>query len=65
MLNFKDELLKYQPILELEDIHNSLKPSQLKDLIDILENIATDRDQKTNKNHSRTKKSEKNSKTES
>lgn len=63
MLNFKDELLKYQPILELEDIHNSLKPSQLKDLIDILEHIATDRDHKTNRNPSRTKKSQKNSET--
>lgn len=47
MLNFKEELLKYQPILELEEIHHSLKPSQLKDLIDILEHIATDIDPKT------------------
>lgn len=46
MLDFQKELLKYHPILELENIHSSLQPSQLKDLIDVLEHIATDKEYK-------------------
>ncbi|MFI3173752.1 MAG: hypothetical protein R3Y53_00950 [Bacillota bacterium] len=52
MLDFKEELSKYQPILELDEIQNSLQPSQLKDLMDVLEYIAatkhTDSIQQTN-----------------
>lgn len=43
MFNFKEELSKYQPILELEEIQDSLHPSQLKDLMDILESIADEK----------------------
>ncbi len=44
MLNFKEELSKYQPILELDEIQDSLQPSQLKDLMDVLEYIAATKD---------------------
>ncbi len=40
MFNFKDELARYQPILELDQIEEALQPNQLKDLVDILEHIA-------------------------
>lgn len=40
MFNFKDELSRYQPLLELDAIEHSLQPSQLKDLVDILDHIA-------------------------
>lgn len=40
MFNFKDELSRYQPILELDQIEEALQPDQLKDLIDILDHIA-------------------------
>lgn len=40
MFNFKDELSRYQPILELNDIEDALHPSQMQDLLDILQHIA-------------------------
>ena len=40
MLNFKEELKKYQPLMELYDIQSSLQPSQMQDLLDILQHIA-------------------------
>lgn len=40
MLNFKEELKKYQPLMELDDIQNALQPSQMQDLLDILQHIA-------------------------
>ncbi|WP_317856110.1 hypothetical protein [Chakrabartyella piscis] len=40
MFNFKDELSRYQPLLELDEIEHSLQSSQLKDLVDILDHIA-------------------------
>lgn len=40
VFNFKDELSRYQPILELNDIENALHPSQMQDLLDILQHIA-------------------------
>ncbi|MFV0314767.1 MAG: hypothetical protein ACK5I7_06640 [Anaerotignum sp.] len=43
MFNFKDELTKYQPLLELEQIEDALHPNQLRDLVDILEHIAKDK----------------------
>lgn len=36
-LDFKLELKKYQPILELEDVESSLKNDDTKDIIDLLE----------------------------
>lgn len=41
MLNFKEELKNYQPLMELEDIETSLHSSQMQDLLDILQHIAT------------------------
>lgn len=40
MFNFKDELSRYQPIMELNDIEDALHPSQMQDLLDILQHIA-------------------------
>lgn len=40
MLNFKEELKKYQPLMELDDIQSALQPSQMQDLLDILQHIA-------------------------
>ncbi len=41
MLNFKEELKNYQPLMELEDMETSLHTSQMQDLLDILQHIAT------------------------
>lgn len=38
-LDFKLELKKYQPILELEDVESSLKNDDTKDIIDLLEQL--------------------------
>lgn len=43
MFNFKDELSRYQPVRELEQIEEALQPSQLKDLVDILEHISQEK----------------------
>lgn len=45
MFNFKDELSRYQPILEIDQIEDSLQPSQMQDLLDILQYIAKDKKQ--------------------
>ena len=43
MLNFKDELSRFQPLLELEEIEEALQPSQVQDLLDILQHIAKEK----------------------
>lgn len=45
MLNFKDELSRYQPILEIDQIEDALHPSQMQDLLDILQHIAKEKKQ--------------------
>lgn len=45
MFNFKDELSRYQPILELNDIEDALHLSQMQDLLDILQHIAKSKSQ--------------------
>lgn len=40
MFNFKDELSRYQPIMEIDQIENALQPNQMQDLLDILQHIA-------------------------
>ncbi|HIY05234.1 MAG TPA: hypothetical protein H9733_09770 [Candidatus Anaerotignum merdipullorum] len=45
MINFKEELEKYQPLLELDDIESALHPSQMQDLLDILQHIAKEKTQ--------------------
>lgn len=45
MFNFKDELSRYQPIMEIDQIEDALQPSQMQDLLDILQYIAKDKKQ--------------------
>ena len=45
MFNFKDELSRYQPIMEIEQIEEALQPNQMQDLLDILQHIAKDKKQ--------------------
>ena len=45
VFNFKDELSRYQPILEIDQIEDALQPSQTQDLLDILQYIAKDKKQ--------------------
>ena len=35
MFNFKDELSRYQPIMEIDQIEDALQPSQMQDLLDL------------------------------
>ena len=45
VFNFKDELSRYQPILEIDQIEDALQPNQMQDLLDILQHIAKDKKQ--------------------
>lgn len=45
MFNFKEELSRYQPILEIDQIEDALHPSQMQDLLDILQHIAKEKKQ--------------------
>ena len=45
MFNFKDELSRYQPIMDIDQIEDALQPSQMQDLLDILQHIAKDKKQ--------------------
>ena len=45
MFNFKDELTRYQPIMEINQIEDALQPSQMQDLLDILQHIAKEKKQ--------------------
>ena len=40
MIDFKQELSKYQPILELERIEDSIHNSEVQDILDILQHLA-------------------------
>ena len=40
MIDFKQELSKYQPILELERIEDSIHTSEVQDILDILQHIS-------------------------
>lgn len=40
MIDFQQELTKYQPILELEKIEDSIHNSEVQDILDILQHIA-------------------------
>ncbi len=37
MIDFKEELKKYNPILELEEVETSLKPNEIEDIQDLLQ----------------------------
>ena len=41
MFNFKEELSRYQPILEIDQMHTS----EMQDLLDILQHIAKEKKQ--------------------
>ena len=44
MINFKDEISKYKPVLSLEEVEDSIKESsfdEIKDLMDLLQYIIT------------------------
>lgn len=47
MFNFKDELNRFQPIMEIDQIQDALHPSQMQDLLDILQHIAKEKKQTT------------------
>ncbi len=40
MIDFKQELSKYQPILELEKIEDSIHTSEVQDILDILQHLS-------------------------
>ncbi|MCQ2978823.1 MAG: hypothetical protein MJ245_03395 [Clostridia bacterium] len=39
MINFKQEVEKYKPILEVEEIEKDVKKDEIHDVIDLLEDI--------------------------
>jgi len=41
MLNFKDELKKYKPILEVDEIETSLNGGELQDMLDMLQYVSS------------------------
>ena len=43
MINFKDEIKKYEQILELNDIEDSVHSTELKDIMDMLDYIVSQR----------------------
>jgi len=46
MINFKEELLKYQPVLELDNIEDALHSGEMQDLLDILQHISREKGNK-------------------
>lgn len=45
MFNFKEELSRYQPILEIDQMEDALHASEMQDLLDILQHIAKEKKQ--------------------
>ena len=39
MLNFKSELARFQPIMEVDEIEATLQPSEMQDMLDMLQHI--------------------------
>lgn len=44
MINFNEELLKFKPIIEIDDIEDSVINDEIYDIIDIIQQITKDRD---------------------
>lgn len=42
MINFKEEINKYEPILEISEIEDSINSTELKDIMDILNHIVNE-----------------------
>lgn len=40
MINLKDELIKYQPLLELDNIEDAIHQSEVQDMLDILQHLS-------------------------
>lgn len=43
MIDFNEELSKFKPILEIEDIEDNIKNEEVLDIIDILKRIIKDK----------------------
>lgn len=41
MINFKEELSKFEPILEIDDIEGTIHKNELQDMFDMLSHIST------------------------
>jgi hypothetical protein len=41
IINFNEEINKYKPIIGLEDVENTVKQDELKDIMDMLTHITT------------------------
>jgi hypothetical protein len=39
MINFQEEILKYQPILGVDDVEKAIKTDEVKDILDLLNHI--------------------------
>ncbi len=46
MIDFKEELLKYQPILELDNIEDAIHSGEMQDMLDILQHISREKNTK-------------------
>ena len=43
MIDLKEELKKYEPILEVDNIEQSIKSEEIKDVMDLLQYISQDK----------------------
>lgn len=43
MINFKEELSKYQPVLEVDQIEDAIHSGEVQDILDILQHISEDK----------------------
>ncbi len=43
MIDFKKEIQKYKPIMEVDDIENSINSDETKDMMDILKQLLEQR----------------------
>lgn len=46
MIDFKEELKKYKPILEVDDIEASIQSDEIQDIEDLLQNLSKKLDNK-------------------
>ena len=43
MLDFKTELKKYQPLMELEEVEETIHSEEIRDIIDLIQHISNNR----------------------
>ena len=41
LLDFKEELKKYKPVMGMEDVEKSIKSDEVKDVMDLLQYLST------------------------